>query len=145
MRGALAIVAALFSVACGGSTAAPTDAGRDAPPAVPPESCAQRGDTGNDLGVGTFCTPAGGECSAFPRAGLCLAAVAPEERQWFCTRLCMTDDQCGMDALCVGDGRGAACVPARCAPDRPDGGPPGDAGTSDAGASDAGASDASMP
>lgn len=91
---------------------------------------------GNANGVGAFCTPSGRECTVFPLAGLCLAAVAPDEGQWFCTRTCTMDSQCGADAVCVGDMRGHGCVPTRCA------GPPADAGLDDAGSSDAGAGDA---
>ena len=122
---------ALVLIACGAS--APVDAGPpDTGETVPPGSCAQRGDVGNDIGIGTFCTPHGRECSAFPMAALCLAAVAPTDGQWFCTRTCTSDAQCGMDAVCTGDARGRACVPARCAP------PPSDAGVDDAATSDTG-------
>jgi hypothetical protein len=79
---------------------------------VPASSCAQPGDTGNENGVGRFCSPDGGECSGL--APMCLADVAPAEGQWFCTRLCTEDDQCGSDARCIGDERGSACVPEHC-------------------------------
>lgn len=132
-RSALAVTSFMLA-ACGSSGAAP-DAGRDASVEAPAESCVQRGDVGNDRGIGTFCTPRGSECAEFPQAGLCLAQVAPAEGQWFCTRTCTSDAQCGEGALCDGDARGRACIPARCLADRPDAGAGTDAGAdTDAGA-----------
>ena len=118
--------------ACGDDDDVPaTDLGVDAPLAVPPESCSQPGDVGNANGVGTFCTPGGRECRAFPLAGLCLASAAPAENQWWCTRLCERDDQCGSDARCFGDARGKSCVPTRCLDPEPDAGASDDAGLID--------------
>lgn len=130
----LALLGAL-ALGCDDDVAGTPDAGL----MVPPGSCAQPGDVGNDIGVGTFCTPRGGECAAFPQAGLCVVMIAPDEGQWFCTRLCDTDADCGADAVCTGDGRGAACVPARCAPEPEDAGTgkPDETRTRDAGAVDA--------
>lgn len=119
-------------LSCAPATTAP-DAGRDAPLVIPPESCAQPGDIGNENGVGTFCTPTGGECRAFPLAPLCLASAAPDDGQWFCTRLCRDDSQCGTDAVCVMETRGAGCVPLRCDPELPDAGVLPDAPVEDAG------------
>ncbi|MEZ4394038.1 MAG: hypothetical protein R3A48_23435 [Polyangiales bacterium] len=82
---------------------------------VPPSSCVQPGESGNERGVGRFCTPRGGECAG-SAAGLCLAALAPSAGQWFCTTLCTSDDSCGSGSVCSGDSRGRVCMPARCAP-----------------------------
>jgi hypothetical protein len=125
--------------ACGDDDDAAPDLGVDAFVMVPAESCVQAGDVGNDIGIGTFCTPRGRECSAFPLAGLCLAAAAPSENQWFCTRLCERDDQCGADARCFGDARGKSCVPSRCLDPVEDGGTALDGGAEvDAGPLDGG-------
>lgn len=143
------VLTTLLLVACGDGSGG-VDAGRDAALNVPAESCAQPGDVGNDLGIGHFCTPRGRECADFPMAGLCLAQVAPDDNQWFCTRTCTSDDQCGTNAVCDGDSRGRACIPAECAPPRvdagmddagviDDGGVSDDAGDLDAAADDAGA------
>jgi hypothetical protein len=80
----------------------------------PPGSCAQPGDVGNSLGIGTFCTPGGGECYDFPGAGLCLADVGQDE--WFCTRIGCKDDPsvCGENVTCYVDAAGSACVPNAC-------------------------------
>lgn len=80
--------------------------------AVPASSCGQRGDTGNDQGVGRFCTPTGNECMV--PSPFCLAALAPSEGQFFCTHLCTSDNQCGTGASCQGDSRGRVCFPNRC-------------------------------
>jgi hypothetical protein len=91
-------------------------------------SCVQPGDHGNELGIGEYCTPGGGECRGFALAPLCLAEAAPDDDQWFCTRiLCTTDDQCGSDTFCLVTDRGSACVPLRCVDDPPDGGTTSDA------------------
>jgi hypothetical protein len=82
-------------------------------PKAPAASCTQAGDKGNENGIGTFCTPGGGECGMFPKAGLCLADVGQD--QWFCTRIgCKTDDDCGSAAHCHLDNAGAGCVPDKC-------------------------------
>ena len=124
---------ALLALAGCESAAAPVDAGRDAGP-VPAESCGQPGDEGNSIGVGRFCTRSGGECAVNSGARLCVADLAPDQMQWFCSRLCTTDADCGESAVCVGDSRGSGCTPAECAPEPEDGGMP----MSDAGAADGG-------
>lgn len=97
----------------GGSTASGTGGAGGAGPKVPAASCTMPGDKGNENGVGTFCTPGGGECTGFPKAGLCLADAFQD--QWFCTRVgCKMDVDCGSAAHCHLDPNGAACVPDKC-------------------------------
>ena len=80
---------------------------------TPSTSCVKRGDVGNSQGVGTYCTPTGGECKAFPKAGLCLASVGQD--LWGCTRLgCSADADCSDAAHCHHDPSGSACIPDRC-------------------------------
>lgn len=110
-------------------TGTPTDAGRDAPIVAPAESCVQPGAEGNEIGVGRFCSPRRGQCATTPLARLCVPDAAPEVTDWYCTRLCDSDADCGTAALCLGDARGMGCVPIACL------------GTLDAGAADAGALD----
>jgi hypothetical protein len=75
--------------------------------------CIQPGEPGNDLGVGHYCTPGGMECKAFPLAPLCLADVGQDE--WFCTRIgCDATTNCGMNAGCLLDPAGSACVLCKC-------------------------------
>lgn len=95
--------------ACGDGTADPPV---DADP-TPAESCVRPGDVGNNVGVGTYCTPEGGECAPFDLAPLCLATVGQE--QWFCTRIgCDATTNCGEGAGCLIEAEGSACVPCRC-------------------------------
>jgi hypothetical protein len=78
-----------------------------------PSMCVQPADLGNENGVGHYCTPGGGECTAFPLAPLCLADVGQDE--WFCTRIgCDETTDCGADAGCLLDPGGSACVPCAC-------------------------------
>jgi hypothetical protein len=122
-RAALLFVSVAVA-ACSSSSETPsnttTDTGVDPGPKTPDESCVRPGDKGNDKGVGTYCTPLGKECDAFPGAPLCLADVG--QKQWMCSRIgCTTNDQCGKDATCYKDPDGSGCVPNRCLDDK-DGG-----------------------
>lgn len=119
---ALAVLLASVVGACGdGETASGAAAtttgtaggtgGTDDP--TPDASCVRPGDAGNDKGVGSYCSPGGGQCSDFPEAGLCLADVSQD--QWMCTRIgCDATTDCGADAGCLITTQGSACVPCRC-------------------------------
>lgn len=131
----LAIVFAVVAVGCGGTSDSESGGGsKGAPPPhagsstgtggaggssdpTPPSSCVQRGDEGAANGVGTYCTPGGGECHG-TGAPACLADFDPTADQWFCTLLfCSTDPvatDCGADAVCHDGPKGTFCVPSRC-------------------------------
>ena len=129
---------AVVLAACAPAAATP-DSGSDSGLMVPAGSCGQPGDMGNELGVGRFCTPGGRQCATAPQARICVVDLSPADMQWYCTRLCSADSDCGTDAVCIGDARGMGCLPARCAPPRPDAGTGTDAGAgTDAGTGDAG-------
>lgn len=97
----------------GTGTTAATTGGAGGGPVAPATSCVQQGGKGNDIGVGEYCTPGGGECAAFDKAGLCLADVGQD--QWWCTRIgCKVDADCGTAAHCHLDPAGAGCVPDKC-------------------------------
>jgi hypothetical protein len=114
------IVAACSSDDTGGTATTTTSSSVTTGTGVmtPAESCVQPGDVGNEQGVGTPCTPFGGECAAFPgTAAFCLADIGPElsDNQWFCTRTgCDEHPDCGEGAGCLIEGAGSACVPCRC-------------------------------
>jgi hypothetical protein len=102
MRSAAALVLALG--ACGTPAAQPD--------ALHSE-CGHPGDTGNDLGIGKFCTDltmCGGT------APLCSNIGDPTT--YFCTRTCHADagvDQCGSGASCeCGGGATCGCTPTVC-------------------------------
>ena len=103
------LVALIGLAACGGDDGPPP---LDADP-TPADSCIRPGDTGNANGVGTYCSPGGGQCSSFDLAPLCLADVGQD--QWFCTRIgCDAQTSCGAGAGCLIETDGSACVPCRC-------------------------------
>jgi hypothetical protein len=92
------------------------DAGR---PAGPP--CAAAGDTGNEVGVGKFCSAGGGQCDGNHEASLCIADYAQGDFANFCTLQCMADADCGAAAIC---NPSKICVPAKCVGDGGMGGLP---------------------
>ncbi|MEP7125199.1 MAG: hypothetical protein ABJE95_29990 [Byssovorax sp.] len=97
----------------GATSSASGTGGGGGGPTEPATSCKHPGDKGNENGVGTFCTPGGGECASFPKAGLCLADVGQD--QWWCSRIgCKTDMDCGSAAHCHVDPGGTGCVPDAC-------------------------------
>jgi hypothetical protein len=80
---------------------------------LPGTPCAKPGDTGNDKGVGKFCSKGGGECAG--EASLCLADFVSSAFGNFCTKLCSGDADCGTDAKCQGSGAMKGCIPVACA------------------------------
>jgi hypothetical protein len=112
------VVVALFS-ACNGdgnhaSTSTSSSSSGDPVLKPPPGACVQPGDMGNEIGVGTPCTPNGKECIYLkPKPLSCTADFGQDE--WFCTvAFCKSDDQCGTDAFCHMTGIGSGCVLKRC-------------------------------
>lgn len=97
--------------------------------------CAAQTDTGNELGVGRYCTAGGGECTSGDGAigqttstgsgTFCLADFTSGDFGDFCSTTCTTDADCGTGAVCTGSTR-KVCFPAGCVPT-----------TADAGVSDA--------
>jgi hypothetical protein len=91
--------------------------------ALPGPACAKEGDTGNDKGVGQFCTKGGNECAQDSFASFCLADVASGEFANFCTSTCADTSECGEGASCLGGSSGQrACIPTHCSLGAPDGG-----------------------
>src|SRR5262245_16654800 len=77
-----------------GSTSSTTGSTTSTGTSTHMNQCVMTTDTGNENGVGHYCTPGGGECQQFPLAGLCLADIGQDE--WFCTRIgCQMDSDCG--------------------------------------------------
>lgn len=109
-------------------------------PAAPGDPCVRECNTGNELGVGRYCTRGGDQCLINQRnrlpAFICSADFDNTQSTGWCIRPCSDDSACGSGARCVGDARGRGCVPVACI------GPEGDAGA-DAGA-DGSAMDASI-
>lgn len=132
----LVAIAGMFVAACdsgtnnGGSSSSSSSSG-DPVLKPPPEACIQPGDKGNEIGVGTPCTPNGKECiSLMPKPLSCTADFGQDE--WFCTvAFCKSDADCGTEALCHMTGIGSGCVLKRCF----GGGSGGSGGTGGAGGS----------
>ena len=98
------------------------DAGVDCAENLPPPSIPCLPRCGNELGVGQPCTKGGGECSdfSFSEAPLCTVDFDDTDMA-FCTRACVSDDQCGTGAYCAIDPdnptSGAGCTPLSCKDD----------------------------
>ncbi|MDP3274490.1 MAG: hypothetical protein Q8Q09_04795 [Deltaproteobacteria bacterium] len=103
-------------------------------PRAPGDPCVRTCHTGNEYGVGRYCTPGGNECDRTRAAPICSADHDPSRpASGWCLRPCATDANCGSGAVCVGDPGRAGCVPVDCRA----------AESTDGGATDAGM-DASM-
>jgi hypothetical protein len=80
--------------------------------------CIACGAQGNEIKVGEYCTPGGGECDDNgPGNAILCAADFREYSPPMCTRVCQRDDECGSDAVCRSDPNDAnarACVPNTC-------------------------------
>lgn len=77
------------------------------------KGCAPLDHKGNELGVGKACTKEGGECTDNLQATLCLGMF--EASQNYCSFIgCKEDVDCGKNARCVKDPKGAACQPDVC-------------------------------
>jgi hypothetical protein len=87
----------------------------------PNDPCLSR--CGNSIGVGMPCSLGGGECNPNDSfvAKICTIDQQPDAELHMCTGLCVTDADCGEDAVCQGDPDDPAgptgCVPAACATD----------------------------
>jgi len=100
------------STFCTGSTEGSTqgDGGRS----IDGPACAAMGDTGNDVGVGKFCSKGGGQCTGNHDAALCLADYVQGNFGNFCTLQCQADVDCGASAVC---NPSKICVPSQCVSD----------------------------
>lgn len=70
--------------------------------------CGQPGDTGNELGVGKYCT--GFDCTGM--ANLCSTLGDPQLH--FCTMVCQMGGNCGTGATCQCQGGQCGCFPDSC-------------------------------
>jgi hypothetical protein len=140
---------ALSIPACSSSSPAPagtTDdsgaADQGAPDAyvVSPNNCVQPGATGNEKGIGAYCTPgqgigdSGNECPSIDGGILvCSGSFGAPNNEVFCTTPCNTTQDCGSNAVCVANPLGTGCAPIQCIPaDASFDSPTGDAPAGDA-------------
>ena len=113
MHRGVALAAILALVACGSGDKQPVDATCSGATA-----CSDPCNTGNELGVGRYCTPGHGECNkngAVSGFIFCTKDYEPAETVQYCTGPCSNDVDCGTGAFCSGAGQGGrGCVPATC-------------------------------
>ena len=102
-------IAAAIAVACGNSTTKKPDAAVDAYFST----CGHPGDTGNEIGVGKFCT---GLSDCTSTAPLCSQIGDPTTH--FCTKTCPamgSDATCGTNAKCeCNSSNQCGCTPNAC-------------------------------
>jgi hypothetical protein len=101
----------------------PPDAGSDdgRKPRDPEANCVKPGTPNNERGVGGYCESGPVDCvydggPRFCSADFTATAPVPDD-QWFCSTICVTDEECGSGAICFLNDLGKACVPAVCRPD----------------------------
>ncbi len=82
---------------------------------APASSCGQVGDTGNEMGIGYYCTSLS-DCSHTANAPLCSSLGDPTTH--FCTTTCSATgsaSQCGTGATCeCNDSNQCGCTPNGC-------------------------------
>jgi hypothetical protein len=89
----------------------------DGGPVIGGPPCAAQTDTGNEMGVGKFCSENGNECGGTPQ--FCIADYAGGQWGNFCSRTCTADADCGAGANCSSPSASGAssqrvCIPTRC-------------------------------
>lgn len=111
----------LLLVACSSSSATgPTDASTSSPKDVanerdPQKNCIKPGTPNNDKGLGGYCEPGDYSCVSDVGVALCTGMFGAPDDQWFCTKGCLGDDDCGKGMYCdKSDPRGSGCVPNVC-------------------------------
>lgn len=133
----IAVVSLLTIAACtnvNNSGDGGTEGGPDVAPDViiDPQNCVAPGTANDDEGVGGYCSPGGGQCSASGPGGsprICTADLAgTAAHTWYCTYPCMGPNDCGTGAQCANTSEGMMCVPPACAAST-DGGPEEDGAT----------------
>jgi hypothetical protein len=72
--------------------------------------CGQPGDTGNELGVGQYCTGFNTGCTGM--ASLC--SNISDSQLHFCTMVCQAGGNCGTGATCQCQNNQCGCFPDSC-------------------------------
>jgi hypothetical protein len=85
--------------------------GSDAATDAPPTNCVAPGTPNNEKGVGGYCQTS---ADCISSVSVCSALFGAPPGDWFCTKLCTLDTECGTGAYCAHDPRGMACVPLPC-------------------------------
>lgn len=102
---------------CAGATEGGGPGTGDGGTPINPGPCAAPNDPGNEVGVGRFCAPSGGQClSTGKPANLCLGDFIEGAFTNFCTMICASDADCGAGAFCGYDST-RICIPSKCVMD----------------------------
>ena len=104
------VFVALLAIGCGGGSDSTPDASVDAYFT----KCGKPGDTGNELGVGTFCASLS-DCGSTQSAPLC--SSLGDKDTHFCTRTCTmgSTTDCGTAAECTCNASNqCGCTPSVC-------------------------------
>ncbi|HXU74848.1 MAG TPA: hypothetical protein VN947_36385 [Polyangia bacterium] len=126
----LALILALAALGCGSSSDNNDGSvGMDlSAPAGPDMAflsrCGHPGDTGNNLGVGKFCTNTGPDCTGNGMSTTCSALFNGQtpsaDDTYFCSFQCQSTDPagtCGDNATCLCNAQNlCACIPTKCVP-----------------------------
>lgn len=80
-----------------------------------PDNCVPPGTAGNELGIGGYCSPLGGQCDTAGPGGaarICTADLtSTPAHAWFCTYPCSQPSDCGSGEVCFQNAQGAGCIP----------------------------------
>jgi hypothetical protein len=83
-----------------------------------PDNCVPPGTAGNELGIGGYCSPLGGQCDTAGPGGaarICTADLtSTPAHAWFCTYPCTGPSDCGSGEVCFENNEGAGCIPNSC-------------------------------
>ena len=118
-----------------GSDGVATEAGPDVSsdgtkPRDPNANCVKPGTPNNERDIGGYCEPGRGDCASEQGPRFCTADFTDifviDEDKWFCSTVCVSDDECGTGALCAKNGTATGCAPVQCIKD-------GGTGSSEAG------------
>jgi hypothetical protein len=100
---------------------APDVAGDGRKPRDPNANCVKPGTPNNERGMGGYCEPGRGDCETEQGPRFCTADYAEltpiDDDKWFCSTVCMTNEECGTGAVCTRGSIGNGCTPLTCAPD----------------------------
>jgi hypothetical protein len=113
-----AAIALVWGIGSMFAVAGCSDGGKSQPDAAVDalfSKCGNPGDTGNELGIGKFCTSLG-DCSNSPNAPLC--SILGDRDTHFCTKTCSSTgpaNQCGTATQCTcNSGNQCGCTPTAC-------------------------------
>jgi hypothetical protein len=87
-------------------------------PRDPDANCVKPGTPNNERGLGGYCERGRGDCGSEVGTSFCSAdydEIAPiAEDHWFCSTICVADDECGTGLICNQGDFGKGCSPPAC-------------------------------